>query len=135
MIWTGSIVAGNGEKLSDETFRLLSDHGEGVGWMALQAATFFVHKNEWEAIAYLLAVSYGLEDCEQEEWTSNVSQRYKQSVLQRYLRDLTEAARAIKNEYDAMRVLDRFLIMPMGLHVRPEILEETNNQEYLLVVR
>ena len=120
MIWVGSAVAGNGEKLSDEMFRVLSETGEGLGWEAMENAAFYVHKHEWKSIAYLLSVAYEGEERGQEEWEYSVSSARKWKTLYRYLVDLTMAAHQVKNNQGVQQMLEEYLIMPMGLYVMPD---------------
>ena len=128
-------MAGSGEKLADEIFRVLAETGDGVGWEALKNATFYVHEREWKAIAYLLAVAYGIEERSQDEWDMSMSSRRKRRILYRFLRDVTRAARGIRNEWDARQVLEEYLLMPMGLHMMPNGIGEATSDDMRVVIR
>lgn len=113
-------MAGNGEKLSDEMFRVLSEAGEGMGWEAIANAAFFVHKHEWRSITYLLSVAYEKEERGQEEWEYSVPDAKKWRILYRFLSDVTAAAHGVRNNQEARQVLEEYLIMPMGLFLMPD---------------
>lgn len=120
MIWVGSAVAESGEKLSDEIFQILAETGRGMGWEAMRDAVFYVHEHEWRSIAYLLSVAYGIEERGQGEWEYSVSDARKWGVLWRFLVDVTEVARQVRNDYEVQQLLERYFIMPMGLFLMPQ---------------
>ena len=135
MLWQGSITDGNGEKLSDEAFRLLAEPGAKGGWKILKTASFFVNMREWESIAYLLDSAYKSESEEWDTWRAQHSKNYKKTILLRFMADLTDATRKIKNTQEAKTVIDQFFVMPMGLFVRPDAINLVKNSKIPLVIR
>ena len=134
MIWVGSATQGNGEKLSDEIFRRLAEPDD-TSWESVAYAAYLIRKTEVDQMARILAVLYDLDTVEDGEWIAEYSQSYKVKIVHRYLQDLTIAARAIRNDEGAKRLMEDYLVMPMGLYVRPDAVKWKEAEGLPLVVR
>ena len=134
MIWVGSATQGNGEKLSDAIFRRLAEPDD-TSWETVAHAEYLVKEAEMDQMARILAVLYDLDTVENGKWNAKYSHSYKAKIVRRYLQDLTTAARAVRNNEGARRLVEEYLVMPMGLYVRPDAIQWKEAEGLPLVVR